>query len=65
MSLNLRSVIDRAKKRTPWHVGNAVLYRLCRERPLYTQADVVIAKLLLIGRVYAGASDRATTWDLL
>src|SRR5438045_4112181 len=58
MSLNLRRIVDRAKKRSPWSLGNEVLYDLCREHPLHTTKEVVIAKILLIGRVYAAAIER-------
>src|ERR1700730_17268977 len=58
MPLNLRPIVDRAKKRSPWALGNEVLYDLCREHPLHTKTEVVIAKMLLIGRVYAAAIER-------
>lgn len=54
----LRSLVEHAKERTPWHFGNEILYDLCRKYPLHTEVDVVLAKILLIGRVYAAAIER-------
>jgi hypothetical protein len=42
-------------QRNAWHFSNEVLYDLCREYPLHTEIGVVLAKILLIGRVYAAA----------
>jgi hypothetical protein len=47
-----------AKKRRVWILGNKVLYDLCRNYPLHSDDDVIIAKILLIGRVYAAAIER-------
>lgn len=58
MPLSLRSIMKSATKRTPWHLSNEVLYELCRKHPLHAEAQVVIAKVLLIGRVYAAAIER-------
>lgn len=56
--MNLRQLAESATKQTPWHFSNKVLYDLCRKRPAHTEAEVVIAKVLLIGRVYAAAIER-------
>ena len=58
MPLNLRSIIKRATKPTPWHFSDEQLYKLCHENPLHAEAEVVLAKILLIGRVYAAAIER-------
>jgi hypothetical protein len=47
-----------ARKRRVWIFGNKVLYDLCRNYPLHSNDDVIIAKILLIGRVYAAAIER-------
>lgn len=38
--------------------GNAVLYRMCRERPLHTDIDTIKSKLWIIGRAYSAAIER-------
>jgi len=58
MSLSLRRHVERATQRNVWHFSNEVLYDLCREQPLHTEIGVVLAKILLIGRVYAVAIER-------
>jgi hypothetical protein len=37
---------------------NEVLYRMCREKPLHDDIDVIKAKFLIIGRVYSAAIER-------
>jgi len=46
------------QSRQVWRLGNQVLYDLCHQHPLHAQDDVIIAKVLLIGRVYAAAIER-------
>lgn len=58
MSLPLRRHVEKAMQRNAWHFSNEVLYDLCREHPLHTETGVVLAKILLIGRVYAAAIER-------
>ena len=41
-----------------WDVGNAVLYKLCADHPSHADDDAIIAKTLIIGRVYAVALER-------
>jgi hypothetical protein len=41
-----------------WTFGNNVLYQLCRDYPEHTKADVIVAKIWLIGRSYAAAIER-------
>ena len=50
--------LKRAKRRQIWSLGNQVLYDLCRAFPLHNSDDAIIAKVLLIGRVYAAAIER-------
>jgi hypothetical protein len=60
--LNLRPFIDSAKDRTRWHFSNQVLYDLCRKHPLHKDRQVVLAKILLIGRAYAAAIERRKSY---
>lgn len=54
-----RSFVKEALRRqSVWDLGNEVLYRLCREHPDHRSADVVLAKVWLIGRAYAAAIER-------
>ena len=50
--------VETALAPTPWDLGNQVLYDLCRKFSNHTQDDVIIAKVMLIGRVYAAAIER-------
>jgi len=56
-----RRDVEAAREPTAWDLGNEVLYRLCREHPQHTDSEVVLAKILLIGRVYAAAIERRRT----
>ena len=47
-----------------WDVGNRVLYDLCREHPAHQSDDEILAKVLLIGRVYAAAIERRRTTEV-
>lgn len=58
MNITRASIKAATEKRKVWALGNEVLYELCRQHPTHTQDDVVIAKVLLIGRVYAAAIER-------
>lgn len=58
MSLPLRRHVEKAMQRNAWHFSNEILYDLCREHPRHTEIGVVLAKILLIGRVYAAAIER-------
>ena len=54
----IRSFVDRARGGTHWQLGNKVLYTLCQQHPRHESVDVVLAKVLLIGRAYAAAIER-------
>lgn len=41
-----------------WELSNSVLYDLCRKHPDHTELKVVIAKTLIIGRVYSATLER-------
>lgn len=41
-----------------WSFGNQVLYAMCSENPLHTDADIIVGKIWLIGRSYSAAIER-------
>ena len=41
-----------------WDLSNKLLYDLCITHPTHVETDAVLAKILLIGRVYAAAIER-------
>ena len=44
-----------------WDASNRVLYDQCREHPAHTDDGEVLAKIILIARVYAAAIERRRT----
>jgi hypothetical protein len=56
-----REAVVKAMTPTPWDISNRVLYDLCARYPAHTSAGEVLAKILLIGRVYAAAIERRKT----
>lgn len=50
-----------AVKENEWDFGNKILYDLCSACPDHKKTDVVIAKILFIGRIYAAAIERRKT----
>lgn len=58
MSTPLARLVATAQKKTQWELSNGVLYDLCRQHPLHDSPEKVVAKILLIGRVYAAAIER-------
>lgn len=53
--------VKRAQHSTPWDFGNTVLYNLCKDNFQHDKDEVIIAKVLMIGRVYAAAVERRRT----
>lgn len=53
-----RADIQKAKSRQVWTFTNKILYDLCRKFPAHKADDAIIAKVLIIGRVYAAAIER-------
>ena len=41
-----------------WDFTNKVLYDLCRHHSTHTEAEAILAKVLLVGRAYAAAIER-------
>lgn len=52
------ALIDDCLVNKPWDFGNQVLYDLCKQNPLHSQQDQIIAKVWLIGRSYSVALER-------
>ncbi len=50
--------INNALQNPPWDFGKQILYDLCRKNFRHDQDDVIIAKVLFIGRIYAAAVER-------
>jgi len=55
--LNLKR-LQNSKGKTPWDLGNEVLYRLCEDHPNHISEDEILAKIWLIGRSYSAAIER-------
>ena len=53
-----RSHVERAIGPTPWDLTNKILYGLCQDHPARTDRDAVLAKMLIIGRVYSASIER-------
>lgn len=53
-----RQQVEAAMQPSVWELSNRVLYDLCRDHPKHERPDVIVAKLLMIGRVYAAAIER-------
>jgi hypothetical protein len=58
MATPLARLVATARKKTPWELSNGVLYDLCRQHPRHDSPEKVVAKILMIGRVYAAAIER-------
>jgi len=54
----VKADIDSAKAKSPWSLGNDVLYKLCRDHPTHDKSDAIVAKFWLIGRAYSAAIER-------
>jgi len=53
-----RKEIENILKNDEWDFGNNLLYDLCSKYPLHNKKEIVIAKILFIGRIYAAAIER-------
>ena len=58
-----RAKLLKAMAPSPWDLSNRLLYDLCRDHPTHNQSPEVLAKVLLIGRVYAAAIERKRSND--
>lgn len=57
MAMNLQQV-EAALAGSVWSFANDILYRMCSEYPDHQEDEIVIGKVLLIGRSYAAALER-------
>ena len=58
MSVLARDQVAKATQPNCWDFSNRILYDLCSKHPEHTNLDIVLAKILLIGRVYSAAIER-------
>jgi len=58
MPASLRSKVQKAMATTPWGLSNQILYDMCNRHPGHRDQSEILAKVLLIGRVYAAAIER-------
>lgn len=54
----LKRQVEKAMSPSPWELSNQILYDMCKQYPDHRDQTAIIAKLLLIGRVYAAAIER-------
>lgn len=53
------------EKSDTWVYGNSVLYKMCEEKPLHNEKNIVASKVWLIGRSYAAAIERTKSGEKL
>ncbi len=53
-----RKALEKILEKDEWDFGNNILYNICNDYPLHNQKEVVITKILFIGRIYAAAIER-------
>ena len=58
IKLPTKQQINSALQKPPWDFGNQILYDLCRDNFKHDQDEIIIAKVLFIGRIYAAAVER-------
>ena len=56
--LNIKELTEEATNPQPWDFSNQQLYDLCRNYPKHKEPGVILAKILIISRVYAAAIER-------
>ncbi len=58
IKLPTKQQINKALRKPPWDFGNQILYDICRNNFKHDRDDIIIAKILFIGRIYAAAVER-------
>ena len=58
MILPSKLQLENALKRNPWDFSNSILYDLCKNNFNHTEDEIIITKILFIGRIYAAAVER-------
>ncbi len=53
-----RGRVEQARAPNPWDLTNKILYDLCRDHPKHIDREAVLAKIQIIGRVYAASIER-------
>ena len=56
-------MVEKAINETSWAELNTVLYRFCDQNPRHDNDEIILAKLVLIGRTYAAALERRKKKD--
>lgn len=54
----LQAALVQCQAENPWKLSNDILYKLCKDYPKHTEPQEIVAKTLMIGRVYAAALER-------
>ena len=50
--------IEDAQGKNPWDFSNKILYDLCRDNFEHNQEEIILTKVLFVGRIYAAAVER-------
>ncbi len=58
MKLPTKEQLNRALQLNVWDFGNKILYDMCQANPKHKQDDLILAKVMFIGRIYAAAVER-------
>ncbi|MCE5345086.1 MAG: hypothetical protein LLG13_02195 [Bacteroidales bacterium] len=58
-----RESINSCKKRSPWTLGNEILYKMCSDNFTHETDEKIVAKVWLIGRSYAASVERRKNKD--
>lgn len=56
--LDVKTALQRCTKANYWDLSNQILYNLCSQYPKHTDPGQIVAKVLMIGRVYTAALER-------
>ncbi len=55
--------LNKAIEKSPWDFSNKILYDLCRNNFKHNEDDIILTKVLFIGRIYAAAIERRPNTD--
>lgn len=58
LTLPSKEQIKMSQEKTLWDHGNKILYDLCKKNFKHKRDDVIITKVLFVGRIYAAALER-------
>lgn len=51
-------LLDNARQKNVWDFGNSILYKLCKDNFKHNEDEIILTKVLFIGRIYAAAVER-------